>query len=221
MSDTGQTPALNLADLRKEYMLRGLSEDDAGPDPIVQFRAWLDAAIAAGHPEPTAMTVATATSDGVPSARMTLLKGLDSRGFVFYSNYESRKGRELTANPRAALVFFWVLLERQARVEGRVERVTPAESDTYFHSRPAGSQVASAASPQSQPIASRAVVEQLFAATEAQYAGGEIPRPAHWGGYRVIPDAIEFWQGRQYRLHDRLRYTRQPDSSWRIERLAP
>ncbi len=152
---------------------------------------------------------------------MTLLKGLDARGFVFYTNYESRKGQELAANPRAALIFFWVLLERQVRVEGRVERTAPEESDAYFHSRPLGSQIGAAASPQSQPVPDRATLERRFAALEAEYAGGEVPRPAHWGGYRVIPEAIEFWQGRPSRLHDRLRYTRQPGGAWRMERLAP
>ncbi len=210
-----------LADLRKEYMLHGLSESEVDADPIRQFQAWLNAAIAAHHPEPTAMAVATATPDGAPSARMTLLKGLDERGFVFYTNYESRKGRELAANPRAALVFFWVLLERQVRVEGHVERATPEESDASCHSRPIGSQIGAAASPQSQPVSGRAALERRFAALEAEYAGGEIARPEHWGGFRIIPDAIEFWQGRPNRMHDRLRYTRQPDDSWRIERLAP
>ncbi len=212
---------VSLANLRKEYMLHGLSENAVDADPIRQFAAWLDAAIAAEHPEPTAMTVATATPDGAPSARMTLLKGLDARGFVFYTNYESRKGHELAANPRAALIFFWVLLERQVRVEGRVEQTSTEESDTYFHSRPVGSQLGAAASPQSQPVPDRATLEQRYAALEAEYAGGEVPRPAHWGGYRVIPEVIEFWQGRPSRLHDRLRYTRQFGGSWRIERLAP
>ncbi|HEX9038803.1 MAG TPA: pyridoxamine 5'-phosphate oxidase [Ktedonobacterales bacterium] len=212
---------ISLAGLRKEYMLQGLSESDVDSDPIRQFRLWLDAAVAAGHPEPTAMTVATATPDGAPSARMTLLKGLDASGFTFFTNYESRKGRELAANPRAALVFFWVLLERQARIEGRVERTPPEESDAYFHSRPLGSQMSAAASPQSQPVSDRATLEQRVAALEAEYAGIEIPRPANWGGFRVVPETIEFWQGRPNRLHDRLRYTRQPDGAWRIERLAP
>jgi pyridoxamine 5'-phosphate oxidase len=211
----------DLADLRTEYMQRGLDEGQMDADPIRQFQLWFDATVAAGHPEPNAMAVATATLDGAPSARMTLLKGLDERGFVFYTNYESRKGGELAANPRAALIFFWVLLERQVRVEGRVERVTAAESDTYFHSRPVGSQLGAAASPQSQIIGGRAELEQAYRALEETYAGREVPRPPHWGGFRVLPQVIEFWQGRPSRLHDRLRYTRAPDGGWRIERLAP
>jgi pyridoxamine 5'-phosphate oxidase len=211
----------DLADLRTEYMQRGLDEGQMDADPIRQFQLWFDATVAAGHPEPNAMAVATATLDGAPSARMTLLKGLDERGFVFYTNYESRKGGELAANPRAALIFFWVLLERQVRVEGRVERVTAAESDTYFHSRPVGSQLGAAASPQSQIIGGRAELEQAYRALEETFAGREVPRPPHWGGFRVLPQVIEFWQGRPSRLHDRLRYTRAPDGGWRIERLAP
>jgi pyridoxamine 5'-phosphate oxidase len=211
----------DLADLRTEYMQRGLDEGQVDADPIRQFQAWFDAAVAAGHPEPNAMAVATATLDGAPSARMTLLKRLDERGFVFYTNYESRKGGELAANPRAALIFFWVLLERQVRVEGRVERVTAAESDTYFHSRPVGSQLGAAASPQSQIIGGRAELEQAYRTLEETYAGREVLRPPHWGGFRVLPQVIEFWQGRPSRLHDRLRYTRASDGGWRIERLAP
>ena len=211
----------DLADLRKEYMQRGLDEARMDPDPIRQFQAWLDAAVASAHPEPNAMTVATATPDGAPSARMVLLKGLDQRGFVFFTNYDSRKGAELAANPRAALIFFWVLLERQVRVEGRVERVSAEESDAYFHSRPLGSQIGAAASPQSQVIASRETLDRAYRALEQTWVGREIPRPPHWGGFRVAPQVIEFWQGRPSRLHDRLRYTRQPGGEWRMERLAP
>jgi pyridoxamine 5'-phosphate oxidase len=221
MGEADQGPLTDLANLRKEYMLRGLSEAELDADPIRQFQTWLDSAIAANHPEPTAMTVASATRDGAPSARMTLLKGVDSRGFVFYTNYESRKGQELIANPHAALVFFWVLLERQVRIEGRVAQTSSEESDTYFHSRPFGSQIGAAASPQSQPVPDRAILEQRFAELETQYAGDEVPRPSHWGGFRIVPETIEFWQGRPNRLHDRLRYARQPDGSWRVERLAP
>ncbi|HEX8998112.1 MAG TPA: pyridoxamine 5'-phosphate oxidase [Ktedonobacterales bacterium] len=210
-----------LADLRKEYMAHGLDEADMDPNPIRQFQAWMDAAVAAEHPEPNAMAVASATLDGAPSARMTLLKGLDERGFVFYTNYESRKGAELAANPRAALLFFWVLLERQVRVEGRVERVSAEESDTYFHSRPLGSQLGAAASAQSRVIASREVLQQAYSELEQRFAGGEVPRPPYWGGFRVVPQVIEFWQGRPSRLHDRLRYTRLPEGAWRIERLSP
>ena len=211
----------NLADLRKDYMLRGIDEAQMDRDPIRQFQVWFDAAVNAEHPEPNAMTVASASPDGAPSARMTLLKGLDERGFVFYTNYESRKGAELTANPRAALVFFWVLLERQVRIEGRVERVTPEESDAYFHSRPEGSQLGAWASAQSQVIASRESLEQAYRQLEQTYAGREIPRPPHWGGFRIVPQRIEFWQGRPSRLHDRIRYTREPSGEWRMERLAP
>jgi pyridoxamine 5'-phosphate oxidase len=212
----------DLANLRKDYMQRGLDEAQMDADPIRQFQAWFDAAVAAAHPEPNAMAVASATPDGVPSARMTLLKGLDARGFVFYTNYESRKGAELAANPRAALIFFWVLLERQVRVEGSVERVSAAESDAYFHSRPTGSQLGAWASPQSQVIGSRADLEQAYRSLEQTYADHEIPRPPYWGGFRVVPQVIEFWQGRPSRLHDRLRYTRASAvDAWHIERLAP
>ncbi len=214
------TSPISPAELRKEYMRRGLSESELDPDPIRQFQRWFDEATSAGLIEPNAMTLATATRDGHPSARMVLLKGFDARGFVFYTNYESRKGGELEQNPQAALVFFWVELERQVRVEGRVERAAPAESDAYFASRPLGSQIGAWASAQSRVIAGREPLERRTAELEDEYAGREVPRPSQWGGYRVVPHVIEFWQGRPSRLHDRLRY-RQKDGGWIVERLSP
>jgi len=202
-------------------MQRGLHENELAEDPFRQFQLWFDAAIAAELPEPNAMTLATATTDGRPSARMVLLKQADERGFVFFSNYESRKGGELAANPHVALVFFWVQLERQVRVEGSVEHVSAAESDTYFHSRPLGSQLGSAASHQSQVIAGREVLEARVAELEAEYGESELPRPDFWGGFRVIPEVVEFWQGRANRLHDRLRYRKDEDGQWVVERLSP
>ncbi len=212
---------MEIADLRKEYIQRGLSEADLDPDPIVQFRCWFDEAYAAGLPEPNAMTLATATNDGRPSARVVLLKGYDQRGFVFFTNYESRKGQELAENPWAALVFFWAGLERQVRIEGHVAPISAPESDAYFRSRPRGSRLGAWTSPQSQVIESREVLERRLQKLTEQYADQEVPRPSHWGGYRVEPLMIEFWQGRPNRLHDRLRYRWLSEGGWQIERLAP
>lgn len=198
-----------------------LFESAMSPDPVEQFRTWLADAAAAGLINPEAMTLATATPDGRPSARMVLLKGVDERGFVFFTNYESRKGAELEANPRAALVFYWAALERQVRVEGRVERTSAAESDAYFRSRPWGSRLGALASPQSRVIPSRDVLEQRVEELLCQYPDHDIPCPSWWGGYRLIPVLIEFWQGQPNRLHDRLRYERREDGGWDIRRLAP
>lgn len=210
-----------IADLRKDYALQSLSEAEVNPNPLQQFQIWFDQAIAAEVPEPNAMTLATATPGGMPAARIVLLKGLDERGFMFYTNYESRKGQELAVNPRAVLVFWWAELERQVRIEGTVEKVEEAEAIAYFQSRPVGSRLGAWASNQSQVIRDRQVLEQRLQDLTQQYQDQEIPKPAHWGGYRVIPTAIEFWQGRPNRLHDRLRYRQEPSSQWKIERLAP
>jgi pyridoxamine 5'-phosphate oxidase len=209
------------ADLRLNYTRGGLLESEAGDDPFALFRQWFTQAIAAELPEPNAMTLTTVTPEGRPSARMVLLKGFDGESFVFYTNYRSEKGQHLAANPWAALVFWWAELERQVRIEGMVERVSGAESDAYFHSRPMGSRLGAWASPQSEIVRDRAHLETRLQALEAEYCDRTIPRPPHWGGFRVIPDRIEFWQGRPSRLHDRLRYQRQEDGSWQRDRLAP
>jgi pyridoxamine 5'-phosphate oxidase len=210
---------MNIADLRKDYTRRGLHEEEIDPNPFAQFKHWFDEALQAQLPEPNAMTLATATPDGRPSARIVLLKGFDERGFVFYTNYESRKAQELLANPYAALIFYWNELERQVRIEGRVVQVEAQESDEYFNSRPRGSRLGAWTSPQSQVIAGREVLDQRLQHFETQFSE-DVPRPPHWGGFRVEPAVFEFWQGRPSRLHDRLRYRRDGDA-WVIERLAP
>jgi pyridoxamine 5'-phosphate oxidase len=198
-----------------------LRETEAGFDPVALFRGWFEQAIAADPVQPDAVTLATCTPEGAPSARVVLLRGFDERGFVFFTNYQSRKGAELAANPRAALVFYWPDLGRQVRIEGTVEKVSAKESDDYFQARPLGNQVSAWASPQSRPVASREVLEQQMTAYLERYPDGEVPRPEYWGGYRVRPHLIEFWQGRDNRLHDRLRYRLSDQGDWVRDRLAP
>jgi len=210
-----------LADIRRDYASRRLDENDAHPDPIRQFTTWFEEALKSQLLDVNAMTLATASAKGEPSARTVLLKGADQHGFVFYTNYDSAKGRDLAENPRASLLFFWRELERQVRINGSVTRTTHAESDSYFHSRPLESQISAAISDQSRPVADRSELEQRYAHLAAKYKDSLVPLPASWGGYRVRPDAIEFWQGRKSRLHDRLLYTRQADGSWKRSRLAP
>lgn len=210
----------NVADLRKDYTLQSLSESDINPNPVIQFKKWFDQANSAQLPEPNAMTLATARPDGQPSARMVLLKDFDHRGFVFFTNYNSNKGQELAANPQAALVFWWAELERQVRIVGTVEKISPQQSDSYFEMRPPNSRLGAWASNQSEVIVGREILEQQLQEFQSKYENQEIPRPPHWGGYRVIPTAIEFWQGRPSRLHDRLLYTRR-GNHWEIQRLSP
>jgi pyridoxamine 5'-phosphate oxidase len=209
-----------IADLRKDYTLKGMQETDIDPNPFGQFQQWFDKAREAQLIEPNAMTLAT-TTNGKPSARIVLLKDFDTRGFVFYTNYNSYKGQDLSENPQASLVFWWAELERQVRICGRVEKVSENESDEYFYSRPLNSRLGAWASNQSEIICDRDVLEQRFQELQNKYKDGNVPRPQHWGGFRVIPTEIEFWQGRSSRLHDRLRYHQLDNGSWKIERLSP
>ena len=211
---------VNLADLRAEYSTVGISREELNDDPVAQFRAWFDQALASGIHEPNAMTLATAGRDGRPVARTVLLKQYDERGFVFFTNLESRKARHLAENPHAALLFPWVALERQILITGRVERVSVAEAAAYFVTRPVGSQLAAWASPQSTVLSSRGLLEAKWEEMKRKFADGKIPLPSFWGGYRVLPDLFEFWQGRASRMHDRFQYTR-AEGAWVIERLAP
>ncbi len=206
---------------RHDYERASLSEGQVESDPFRQFEVWYDQAKAAGLAEPNAMTVATATPDARPSARVVLMRGFDPRGFTFFTNYESRKGSEIEANPLASCVFFWQPMERQVRVEGKVERTPVAESDEYFAGRPRMSKLGAWVSHQSGVVSGREVLEAEMVALQARYPGDDVPRPPHWGGYRVVPDSVEFWQGRRSRLHDRIVYRREPGEDWRIERLSP
>jgi len=209
-----------IADLRKDYSRASLSKSDVAADPMEQFKKWFDEALTAEVPEANAMNLATVDANGRPSSRIVLIKEFDHRGFSWFTNYESRKGHQLHQNQHAALLFHWIGLERQVRIEGRVERISAEENDAYFHSRPLGSRIGAIASSQSEPVASREALEMRYAAAEAQH--GEHPlRPAHWGGYRLVPDYIEFWQGRSSRLHDRIAFTLQADGSWHRQRLQP
>ena len=210
----------NIADIRKEYSLHSLDENNVAPMPVEQFTQWWNEAVASEITEVNAMTLATATPDGKPSARIVLLKDYDEKGFVFFTNYKSNKGDQLEQNSCAALVFFWKEIERQVRIEGIVEKTDAAENDAYFFSRPEGSRIGAWASPQSSVINNRNILEENVVRYKEEFKNS-IPRPPHWGGYRVMPFKIEFWQGRRNRLHDRIVYTKTPDGSWKVERLAP
>jgi len=212
---------MSIASIRRDYSLRSLTEADTHPDPIRQFDAWWAEALSSAIDEVNAMTLSTVSAEGRPSARIVLLKGYDDAGFVFYTNYESRKGRELHANPHASLLFFWKELERQVRLEGTCAKVAGAESDNYYASRPEGSRIGAWASPQSREIPSRESLEEAFRGWAERHREQPMDRPPHWGGYRLQPTAIEFWQGRPNRLHDRIRYEWRAEDGWRRFRLAP
>jgi pyridoxamine 5'-phosphate oxidase len=215
-----ETNPISIADLRTDYSQASLSEADTLIDPLAQFGKWLDEAIKAQVPEPNAMSLATVNADGRPSSRIVLIKNFDAEGITWFTNYASRKGDELAHNPYAALLFHWIELERQVRIEGKVERVSEADSDAYFASRPLRSRLSAIASAQSQPIANRELLETRYAQAEQQF-GDHPPRPAHWGGYKLIPDTVEFWQGRLSRLHDRILYRRDSNGTWQRQRLQP
>ncbi|AMO97220.1 pyridoxamine 5'-phosphate oxidase [Collimonas fungivorans] len=215
-----QSKDQSIADLRIDYSQASLSEADSAADPITQFGTWFDEAIQAEVPEANAMSLATVGSNGRPSSRIVLIKQFDERGFTWFTNFDSRKGHELLEHPYGALLFHWVALERQVRIEGRVERVAESESDAYFHSRPLRSRLGAIASAQSQPIGSRDLLEAEYAKAEKEF-GDHPPRPNHWGGYRLFPDTVEFWQGRRSRLHDRILYTLDADGNWQRQRLQP
>ncbi|MFY7900778.1 MAG: pyridoxamine 5'-phosphate oxidase [Chitinophagaceae bacterium] len=211
---------MNIADIRKDYQLQSLSESDVHSNPIAQFAKWWDEAMNSNIDEVNAMSLATANKSGVPSVRIVLLKGFSEKGFSFFTNYESRKGREIVENPVVSLAFFWKELQRQVCVSGTIEKLTASESDEYFFSRPAGSRIGAWSSPQSSVISDRSILENNVQKYTEKF-GENIPRPAHWGGFLVIPNKIEFWQGRSSRLHDRILYTKQTNQDWKIERLAP
>ena len=210
----------DIKDIRKDYKLKSLLEEDVLPNPLDQFATWWNEAVNSKIEEVNAMTLATATCNGLPSARIVLLKGFTKEGFIFFTNYLSRKGTELAANPHSALIFFWKELERQIRIEGTVDKVSEADSEAYFRSRPAASRIGAWASPQSTPVAGRSIIEESVEKYKLQFGEDDIPKPPHWGGYIVKPVKVEFWQGRRSRLHDRILYTRH-DKEWKIERLAP
>ncbi len=211
----------HIADIRKDYQMQSLLEKDVASDPFIQFNIWWDDAVNSELEEVNAMTLATASAAGIPSARTVLLKSVSDKGFVFFTNYQSQKGKELAENPNACLVFFWKELERQIRISGKVEKITAADNDEYFNSRPRGSRIGAWASPQSSIIASREIVEENISKYEYQFAEVPITRPENWGGYIVVPAEIEFWQGRPNRLHDRIQYARLEAGGWKVERLAP